>query len=178
MGAAGRWAWCSPAATPPTPRCSRPRSMTSACPARHEGARARDLIGYSLTRDTHRRRTGPGYARTASRRPSRTRRSDRAPPEEAGPADRLRHRSERTLQRPQRRRTMLQPPQAVARHRNAIRQTRPKLPRCHLPLLDPHLDQDRLNQHALGACYACWTRILERQRLPAPGFGRDCCTDR
>ena len=79
-------------------------------------------------------------------------RPDRAPPQEAGPADRLRHRSERTLQRPQRRRTMLQPPQAVARHRDALGQTRPQLPSRRQPRRGADLDQDRSPLSASRSC--------------------------
>src|SRR6266540_12515 len=58
-------------------------------------------------------------------------------------------RAETAVPRPQRRRTVLQPSQAMARNRDAHRQARTQLPRRDLPLRHADLDQDRLNQHGL-----------------------------
>ncbi len=55
-----------------------------------------------------------------------TRRPDRPPSETSRPADRVRR---GRLQGPQRRRAVLQPAQAVAGHRDALRQDRTELPR-------------------------------------------------
>ena len=64
------------------------------------------------------------------------------------PAARLRC---RPLPSPQRRRnSILQPAQELARHRHPHRQDRPQLPSRHPARRDLDLDQDRLNQHALG----------------------------
>jgi transposase len=59
-----------------------------------------------------------------------TRRPDRSPAQTEGSSDCVRPRG---LQGPQRCRTVLQPAQAVARDRDAVRQDRPELSRCPLP---------------------------------------------
>jgi hypothetical protein len=56
----------------------------------------------------------------------------------------------RDLQKPQRRRTQLQPPEELARHRDAVRQDRPQLPSRRDPRRSTHLDQHRLIQHTLA----------------------------
>ena len=81
--------------------------------------------GCSQTRATRRGRTGRGCAGEASQRrfPSGTTRSRTAGRSRAGRS--LWRPAEGTLQGPQRRRALLQPAQAVARHRYALRQAPP-----------------------------------------------------
>jgi hypothetical protein len=80
------------------------------------------------------------------------------PPQATGPADRLRRPAEDPLRRPERRRTLLQQAQEMARHREALRQDRPPLPRWPLPRRHPPLAHQQLEHHVLGtAC--CEVRL-------------------
>lgn len=110
----------------------------------------------------------PGLAATAGDRGDhpRARRPDRPPPQETRQAHRLRARAAGTLPRTQCRRTLLQPPQAMAGPRNEIRQDRPQLPRCPMPGRHPPLAQHRVYQPALGRPLHCWA---PQQLSPPPG---------
>src|SRR3954471_6976730 len=55
-----------------------------------------------------------------------------------------------SIYKPQRRRALLQPAQAVAWDRDALRQAPPQLPRRRQPCRRPDLDQIRLDQHDLA----------------------------
>jgi hypothetical protein len=80
------------------------------------------------------------------------RRAERAPPwrTASGRPARSLQRRPGDLPRPQRRRTLLQQAQELARHRDEERQDRPQLPRRDLPRRDPSLDQKRPSQHVLA----------------------------
>jgi hypothetical protein len=120
--------------------------------------------------------TAPTCASGASRR-SFPRPADQAgTASAAAPAAADRSATTRPSTGPQRHRTGLRAPKAVARHRHSVRQARPHLPRRPRPRSDPHLDpltsETRPSSHVSSPTIVAFGACATRDRIGRPGSAR------